>query len=132
MFRPNAKFSGEQDDRHQLGPQEKLYWTNHGIGIPFRGSQVPILGPGELDELPIARYPQVSLFDLSVQDDLQAYLWVRDRIENNLFLCTHIERHWDAERKCMLIYMEWSQLYRIAPKGFRDNDYDRGNSSVHL
>jgi hypothetical protein len=112
MQQPSNKFHGEQDNRHD----GKLHWPGAG-GLPFRGDAIPNLKQAELENLPIVGDTHQATFDLSDEEDSEAYRWVRDRARNGLFTIDFVERHWNEEKQNMIIYVEWTQLYVQMPKG---------------
>jgi hypothetical protein len=106
-----SKFNGDQNDRYD----GELTWP--GLhGIPFMGDgAVPNLRGPEAEQLPISGKARHKVFDLSNEEDNEYFQWVRDRCRNGLFTQDHIERHWNKETNSMVIYMEWTQLFRHAP-----------------
>jgi len=104
---PSDKYFGEQGESH---PGE-LHWP--GVhGLPFLGDTIPNLKKDELDEMPVVGYAHHRVFDLSKQAESDQYRDVRDRIRNGLFTLDYIHREWNQESQSMLIYLEWTQLYR--------------------
>ena len=108
MLRPITKFFGEQSTHHR----GTLLWP--GIhGLPFRSldGTVPVIGKDNINRVYYAGDACHAVFDLSDDEQAQMYCWVRDRIRNGWFILDYIERHWDPDKRNMVIYMEWTQPY---------------------
>jgi hypothetical protein len=108
---PTNKYHGEQDARY--GGQ--LQWPGAN-GYPFVGDVAPSLKQHELDALPIMGRAYEELFDLNDEDQRTEYNWVRDRIRNGLFVRDK-EIVYDPPEKghWPIIYLEWTQLFVMAP-----------------
>ena len=101
-----SKFFNEQSDLHR----GVLSWPGT-LGLPFRGNgKPPVLSRDNFNRLYVTGDACHGTFDLSKKEDSELYCWVRDRIRNGWFILDDIERHWDPEKKNMIIYMEWTQL----------------------
>lgn len=105
-FNSAAKFFGDQDPRYG----GKLHWPGLA-GLPFRGSKAPLLSKSNESKVYVAGDATHATFDLSDAEQSHDYAWVRDRIINGIFRLDHIHRYWDEEKKNMIIYVEWTQLY---------------------
>ena len=110
MAGSSSKFHGEQDTRYG-GP---LHWPGAN-GLPFMGDAAPSLKQHETEALPTYSSSQEYEFNMYNPDDAAYYNWVRDRINNGMFVRDYIERKWDPEKKMHIIWMEWRQMYVQAP-----------------
>ena len=118
-----SKFNGDQNERYG----GKLTWPGVN-GIPFMGDgSVPNLRGEEAERLPIAGDAYDRVFDLSKEEDSEYYQWVRDRCRNGQFTLDHVERHWNQDTNNMVIYMEWTQLYRRIPSNHGGNGNGQRN-----
>lgn len=119
---PANKYQGEQDGRHP----GLLHWPG-ADGFPFLGKKAPLLQSSEFRNLPIVGYAYHRVFDLS--DDVASayYEWIRDRIRNGIFRQDYVERHWDADKRNMIVYLEWTQIYATSPQN-GENGNGRGDT----
>ena len=104
------KYYGEQDPRHG----QLLHWPGAN-GLPFRGPAVPNIKQEELENLPVIGEAFEQTFDLSDEEQEQAYRWVRDRIRNGMFTQDYVHREHIVDEVNgtlkTLVYLEWTQLY---------------------
>jgi len=108
---PTHKYHGEQNERYD----GRLQWPGAN-GIPFLGDVAPSLKQHEIEALPILGTAHEHLFDLNKEEDREYYNWVRDRIRHGLFIRDHESRKWPDGKEWPIIYLEWTQLFVMAPR----------------
>jgi hypothetical protein len=95
---------------------EPLWWPGGPEGYPFRGQQPPQTKKEEFDQLALAGKARVRLFHLDKEEDLKAYIEVRDKCANSLYILLDRDRVWDEDTKNYRIYLEWLELgYDMPP-----------------
>jgi hypothetical protein len=94
-----------------------LFFSERVLGdqIPFRGVDVPPLKDEELDELEVRHTAHVRTFDTSSPEDLKEYEIIVQRAVAGWYSVLERSHHWDDQKKCMLVYVEWVVPYREMP-----------------
>jgi len=120
------KHFGEPGDDGKHGGH--LFWSEALGGIPFRGSNAPLLTREELEtQVNVVWDFKFDDFDLSLEDDRAQFQYVMDRAVNKWFYIHHIERHWYKDEKKYIIHVEWSQRYGelspVAKTSLRSRSY---------
>lgn len=84
-------------------------------GVPFRGQNPPPLREDEFDELEVRPVAHVRTFDLGEETQREQYETILHRIVNGWYTKLH-DHHWfDPVRRCMVVHLEWCQLYKETP-----------------
>jgi len=105
-------FEREQDDTGQ-----QLHWGIADVtGLPIRGDTPPALKPEEIDDLPIEHDVRVQLFDLTKEEDKQAYQTILERAANGWYKVSFRQFRWAPEGDGAQIYCEWIQSYNRVDK----------------
>lgn len=100
-------------DKHD---HDDLIFNNRLLGsIPLRGRGSPPLKQDEFDELEIRPVARVKTFDLSDEEQLKEYEITLHRIVNGWYVKIKDYHHFDTEKKAMIVYLEWCQLYKEIP-----------------
>lgn len=90
-------------------PQEGT--TQHGFPVVNPGS-MPNLRDEEYKNIPVELNVHAVIFDLLEPKDMEAYITVRDKIANRLFLQLVRREIISADGKIVKVLMEWAE-----PKG---------------
>lgn len=105
------RVNGDKDDTG-----ENLIFNTRLLGsIPLRSASSPPLKQDEYDELEIRPIAKVKTFDLSNKEHLEEYELVLHRIVNGWYVKLKDYHHFDPEKKSMIVYLEWCQLYKEIP-----------------
>jgi len=103
------------DPEHEDHGGELIFNTRLLGSIPFRGSGPPALRQDEYDELETRGTAEVRTFDLGQPEDLHDYKIVLHRIVNGWYVKLYDHHHFDSARQCMIVHLEWCQLYKETP-----------------
>jgi hypothetical protein len=108
-----ARFGHEQDGN--LHP-DHLQWPGSAAGFPVLGGAPTLAKESETRNLEHVAVFQARLFRMWLKDDLEDYKKVMERAVNGWFTIRVNERRWDETKNDMMIWLEWSQIYGVAPK----------------
>jgi hypothetical protein len=102
------------------GSGEFNIWPGIDGAIPHRGFTQPDLKEHEAANLPMGAQVYVRQYDLSDETQLRNYEKVCSAVKTHAmagrmqFTC--VDRHWNTEKNCMVIYLEWIEYFTYSPK----------------
>lgn len=107
------KFGMEQSrDRHG----DHLTWPGTDAGFPILGRVTAAMKQEEYEELDHKFTYHARWFDLSAEADAREYIYVQERAVNGWFKVLDREKIYDPIRRSYRIWLEWIQVYGIAPR----------------
>jgi hypothetical protein len=115
------KFGAEQSpERHG----DHLTWPGTDAGFPILGKVTGAFKEREYEELEHKLTYHSRDFLLWDPDDHREYLYIMERAVNGWFKVYDRERRWDDEHKGYRVWLEWAQVYGVAPRQQGDAVHD--------
>jgi hypothetical protein len=106
------RFGKEQSREHH---GDHLTWPGTAAGFPILGKVPGLLKESEYEELDHKFTYHVQMFRMWIPDDCREYVYVQERAVNGWFKILDRDRIWDAENQNYMIWVEWIQIYGVAP-----------------
>jgi len=106
-----AKFRGDQDSRYD----GQLTWPGSQEGYPILGRAPEMMRQDEYEQITHACSFKCQMYRTWIPDEVAEYRWVMDRVANQLFILRANDRQWDAAKKGYHIWLEWAEVYGLAP-----------------
>jgi hypothetical protein len=111
------KFGKEQSREHH---GDHLTWPGTDAGFPILGRVPGMLKQQEYEELDHRFTYHARWFLMWEQDDAKEYIYVQDRVVNGWFKVMDREKIYDPVKRNYRIYLEWIQVYGVAPAESED------------
>jgi hypothetical protein len=112
------KFGAEQSTERHGGP---LTWPGTDAGFPIQG-RIPssMLKQAEYEELDHKFTYHARWFEMWTAADASEYVYVQERVVNGWFKVLDREKVYDPIRRGYRIWLEWVQVYGVAPADMVD------------
>lgn len=111
-------------DRFKVDPDEdhrgRLFHSPDSDPLPIRGPAPPLLTDTEADRLEQVAEAYLRLFDTADAQDRSDLQKIYTRVVHGWYAIKHEEHHFDREKRTMLVYLEWFQMYNEVPAALRD------------
>jgi hypothetical protein len=107
------KFGGEQSKDHH---GSHLTWPGTDAGFPILGRVSGVMKQEEFEELEHKFTYHARWFLMWEPADCNEYLYVQERAVNGWFKVLDREKIYDPIKRNYRIYLEWVQVYGVAPK----------------
>jgi hypothetical protein len=107
------KFGAEQSrERHG----DHLTWPGTDAGFPILGRVAGAMKQHEYEELEHKFTYHARWFEMWEAPDVREYLYVQERAVNGWFKVIDREKMYNPVKRGYRIWLEWIQVYGVAPK----------------
>jgi hypothetical protein len=113
---------GAEQSRERHG--DDLTWPGTAAGFPILGKVSSLLKETEYEELDHKFTYHARMFCMWLEDDAREYLYIQERAVNGWFKVIDREKVWDGDHRGYQIWLEWIQIYGIAPPTTGDAVHD--------
>jgi hypothetical protein len=79
-------------------------------GVPYRGSEVPLLKPEEMEQLERVQDGRAAMFVLSRQPDVDEYNRIIDNTYKGIYEVHREEVNWSESLQSYVIMLRWGEL----------------------